>query len=72
MQRAIIIVVENKHQLVSSPLAAFCVQFQLITELPFKDCWEEGRTEREGDAWQSKRVLGDVKIGLVRTERNKR
>ena len=49
-------------------MATWLVQLQLITELPVKDCWEEGRTEREVYTWQSKMVLGDVQIGLVRAE----
>ena len=72
MHRAIVIVVENKHQLVSFPLTARFVKLQLIAELPLKDCWEEGRTEREGDTWQSKRVLGDVQVGLVGAEWDER
>ena len=61
-------VVKNKHQLVSFPLLTRLVQFQLVAELPLKDCWEESRAERKGQTWQSKRVLGDVQIGLVGTE----
>ena len=62
------IVIEKKHQLVSSPLFAHLVQFQFITELALKDCWAEGRADREGYTWQSERVLGDVQISLVGAE----
>ena len=72
LQGTIFVVVEHNGQLVSSPLATPCVQVQLITELPLKNCREEGRTEREGDAWQNKRILGDVQVGLVGAEWDER
>ena len=66
----ILIVIENQHEGIFLPLATFLVQSQLVTKVTVQQDWEEGGAERESDSRQRKRILREVQVGLVRTERD--
>ena len=72
MQRPIFVVIQNKHQLISLPLTAGLVQLELVAELAFQDCGEEGGAEREVRAIENKGCFREVEIGFVGTERDER